>query len=808
MSGGGNLWSGFYKKPLSERWDQLALVFSDFESWRPLLENGGLEPKTADLMIENCIGVCSMPLGVVPVFVLNGDDYVVPMAVEEPSVVAAASSACKLIASYGGFKGISDEPLMVGQIYLSHPEFKESSVIQTARESILSKKSELVAFANKFCPGMVARDGGVCDLDVRDLRGDSTIWIVVDVTVNVCEAMGANIVNTIVEGLAPEIENMVPGSSAVLKILSNLCLKRMSFSKFEIPIAALAWKDVPGDVVANRIIELVEIAGFDPLRATTHNKGIMNGIDAVALATGQDWRAIEAGCHAFATTKGSYGPLSRYYIHKEMFCGDIKLPIAIGTCGGALKSHSVFEIAHKIMGRPSVQTLSQIIVSIGLAQNFAALRALAVEGIQKGHMALHARNIAIAAGAPSYLVPEVIKFMKTRHSINDRTAKEYLRLQSSFVNSYLPSSAAKIPFQPSTLHIKFVSEDILSKEKENVSIDVVFETLCDSDGPQHIYVTESDVLHPMQHAILGSDKGLMWLSNAYKFMQSGSLRLNSGPSLPFPRSNEDESRKLKLLSLVLNLVCRRLSDGGFRDIPSIFTCSVKKLPREAFRAELTSLIKAHEPSPSKACWVAVPLAAALFKSFNYLIQDQVHPFTPNLASAISNELLSVVDAIQKSRDATFDLKSSPTSVLADRLHSSLCIYSKRMQITLLILCDAICVPASLISDSAIRWLYRAGQILEKEIMIAHDVSGFHKDELKGIHNVYRLWLKAFSTSDSVESATGFRKFCLHAICPSVEGTEAIPLLEYLEKDWLKNSVELIQLCYDPPLKLVNTYESC
>jgi hydroxymethylglutaryl-CoA synthase len=418
-----NKWSGFFKKTQTER-RQLIKQCALHDDQDQVLDQS-LPANTADLMVENCIGVCGLPLGVVPTFVLNGRNYIVPMCVEEPSVIAAAASAAKLIAESGGFAGASTSNTMIGQIQVV--DFEDEAHIEDAVQKILERKEELISQGNLFCQSMLKRGGGVVDVSVRRITGKR--WIVVHLHIDVCEAMGANIVNTVVEGVGPWVGE-VTRARVGLKILSNLCTGRRTKVCFRIPLQAMSWKGVKGEIVAERIVEAWEFADSDPYRATTNNKGIMNGVDAVAIATGQDWRAIEAAAHAYASISGKYTAMARYYIDSESSCfiGSMEIPISVGTKGGALQSHPTYKLAHELLGNPDAQELSQIIVGIGLAQNFAAMRALAIEGIQKGHMALHARNIAISAGCPEHLVPQVAAYMQFKNSISKATAEEYIKM--------------------------------------------------------------------------------------------------------------------------------------------------------------------------------------------------------------------------------------------------------------------------------------------------------------------------------------------------------------------------------------------
>jgi hydroxymethylglutaryl-CoA synthase len=265
---------------------------------------------------------------------------------------------------------------------------------------------------------MAQRGGGIQDIVGRfvENRHGKDVWLVVHVEVDVCEAMGANVVNTVCEGLAPSIQSLIGGRIG-LRILSNLCTERRTKVCFKMPIDKLQWKGTCGELVSKKVLEAYHFADSDHFRATTNNKGIMNGIDAVAIATGQDWRAIEAGAHSFACITGRYRSLSRYWVEGDYFFGEMELPISVGTKGGAVTSHPLYKLSLEMLGNPDCQTLSQIMVAIGLAQNFAAIRALAIEGIQKGHMSLHARNIAVAADVPEHLVSAVVAKMCASHQV-------------------------------------------------------------------------------------------------------------------------------------------------------------------------------------------------------------------------------------------------------------------------------------------------------------------------------------------------------------------------------------------------------
>ena len=343
-----------------------------------------------------------MPLGVAPTFIINNKHLVVPMATEEPSVIAAASSAGKLIAGAGGFIAHTTSNIMIGQV-----QIVDLDDVSVAFNLITEQRDELITIANEFCSSMATRGGGVINIEPRIVNQrnptltSSSDFLVVHIHMNVCDAMGANAINTVSEGLAPHLAKITSGRIG-LRILSNMCLERRAATSFRIPFSHLAWKGLDGAIVAQRIVEAYEFAESDPFRAVTHNKGIMNGIDAVAIATGQDWRAIEAAAHAYACRHGYYGSITSYTIDGDALVGTLEMPIAVGTVGGSLKAHPMYKTNLKMLGSPNSQQLAQIIASVGLAQNFAALRALATEGIQKGHMQLHARKyrndpIAIAA---------------------------------------------------------------------------------------------------------------------------------------------------------------------------------------------------------------------------------------------------------------------------------------------------------------------------------------------------------------------------------------------------------------------------
>jgi hydroxymethylglutaryl-CoA reductase len=425
--------SGFHKLPIEERLNQIGKMFRlSPEEVSQLRGGGSLVPDLANQMIENAVGTFSLPLGLGLNMKVNSKDYIVPMAVEEPSVVAAVSFASKIVRDSGGFHAEADDSMMIGQVQVTN-----YGEVTSATEKILAAKEQILALANSFHPQMVARGGGAKDVEVRVLpapegpKGEPLL--IVHLLVDCQEAMGANLINTMSEGVAPMVEQ-ITGGKVYLRILSNLADCRLARAHCRIPLNLLADFDLTGQEIAEGIVQASRFAQADPYRAATHNKGIMNGIDSVAIATGQDWRAIEAGAHAFAAQNGQYRPLSQWYIEGGHLVGRIELPLALGTVGGPIKVHPAVQVALKILRVNSSQELMMVFASVGLAQNFAAVRALGSVGIQKGHMALHARCVAVTAGARGDWVEKIanllvkaghVKLDKAREIIASLPAEEY-----------------------------------------------------------------------------------------------------------------------------------------------------------------------------------------------------------------------------------------------------------------------------------------------------------------------------------------------------------------------------------------------
>jgi len=385
-------------------------------------DKSGLTLDQADHMIENVIGMYALPVGVAQHFIVNGREVLVPMVIEEPSVVAGASFMAKLARTKGGFTASTTLPEMIGQIQILDVQDMEK-----ARQAILAQKADLLAEAVHFDPVLVSHGGGPRDIEVRIIQ-ESPIgpFLVLHLIYDVRDAMGANAINTALERLAPRIQS-ISGGRVHLRILSNLADRRLARVKATFALEQLAFDQFPAKTVRDGIIDAWAFAAADPYRAATHNKGIMNGIDAVVIATGNDWRAIEAGAHAYAARGGRYTSLSTWGKDDDgNLVGELELPMAVGIVGGATRVHPGAQSALKLMGVSSAAELAEIIVSVGLAQNLAALRALATEGIQRGHMSLHARQVAIAAGAQGEQIDRVADQMVAEKAVRVDRALELL----------------------------------------------------------------------------------------------------------------------------------------------------------------------------------------------------------------------------------------------------------------------------------------------------------------------------------------------------------------------------------------------
>lgn len=414
----------FYDLPPAERLKWLAQQTQlDDAALQALSGAAGLTIEQADHMIENVIGVYGLPLGIARYFIVNGREVLVPMALEEPSVVASASYMAKLARSGGGFFASADPPEMIGQI-----QILGVADAPTARLRLLEARQELLTEAAQIDPVLAGLGGGPRGLEVRIIP-ESPIgtFLVLHLIYDVRDAMGANAVNTALERLAPRVEQ-ITGGRAHLRILTNLAERRLARARVTIRLEELAFENFSAEQVRDGIIAAWAFAAADPYRAATHNKGIMNGVDAVVIATANDWRAIEAGAHAYAARNGRYTSLSTWGKDEQgNLVGTLEMPMAVGIVGGATRVHPAAQAAIRLMGVKTAGELAEIIVSVGLAQNLAALRALATEGIQRGHMSLHARQVAIAAGASGELVNRVAEQMVREKVVRIDRAQQILK---------------------------------------------------------------------------------------------------------------------------------------------------------------------------------------------------------------------------------------------------------------------------------------------------------------------------------------------------------------------------------------------
>ena len=421
---------GFYRLSLHERraWlrDHVGLDQEEIKHLGLLLDGvnesdslGGLLPPRADKMVENCVGVLSLPVGLGLNFLINGRDYLIPMVVEEPSVIAAVSHIARLARPHGGFVASSDAGVMIAQI-----QIVGCHDLNASSQTLIEAEAELVQLADALHPNLKARGGGARGIEVRVIESPHPM-LILHILVDCVDAMGANAVNTIAEGLAPKVERLT-GGKVYLRILSNLADQRLARASVSLPESSLETQTLSGSDVAQGIVHAYQFADVDPYRAATHNKGIMNGIDAVVIATGNDWRGVEAGAHAYAARTGAYRSLTRFWREAGCLHAEIELPMAVATVGGSTQVHPTVKTLRKILGVQSAQELAQVCAAVGLAQNIGALKALATEGIQRGHMSLHARSVALAVGAQETEVEELSRRLVERGQIKADVASVIL----------------------------------------------------------------------------------------------------------------------------------------------------------------------------------------------------------------------------------------------------------------------------------------------------------------------------------------------------------------------------------------------
>ena len=413
----------FYQKSLEERKETLLNHPSLSNEAKERLKNGlSLPESVASQMVENQIEIYGLPYGIVPEIIVNGKSYIVPMVTEEPSVIAAASYASKLINLAGGTTTIQEKREMIGEIAI----VKSPLTLEVVKDKLDEQKEALFTIANNAHPSIVKRGGGIRDIWVEEKSSDKERFYIFYVSVDTQEAMGANMLNTILESLVSPLEAMTKGES-IMAILSNLATNSVVTAKCVLSPRILDTKTTKGEEVVDRIVLASEFSKADPYRATTHNKGIMNGIDSVVIATGNDWRAIEAGAHAYASLSGQYQPLTNWTKDETgNLVGTITLPLPVGTVGGSISIHPGAQFAHELFGHPSAVELAGIIASIGLVQNLAAVRALVTDGIQKGHMRLQAKSLGLAVGASQEELPHLMNLLAKAPHLNQETAKSLL----------------------------------------------------------------------------------------------------------------------------------------------------------------------------------------------------------------------------------------------------------------------------------------------------------------------------------------------------------------------------------------------
>lgn len=477
--------SGLYKLSVPERiaeLERLGWLSSDAASQ---LRTGRqvLSPDSADKMIENVLGVFGLPLAIAPNFIVNDQEYIVPLVTEEPSIVAALSSAAALARKTGGFSATLDESLLAGQIHVVDLDNVESSVA-----SLVGSRAQLLKAADEVHPRLCERGGGVRDIEIRALElPDGRPLIVVHVLVDTCDAMGANLVNTICEAIAPEVARLCGGEVA-LRILSNLTDRSVCRATVRYAFDSLTTPEMTGEQVRDRIALANDIAVIDPYRAATHNKGVMNGIDAVAIATGNDWRAIEASAHAFAAQNGAYTALTKWFVADNGdLQGEISVPLKVGVVGGTLSTNAAAAFGLAVSGVRSAKQLAELMAAVGLAQNFSALKALATRGIQEGHMRLHARSVAAAAGASDAELDEVVEKLVDSGEIKDWKASEIL---ASLPASHVMTDAA-IATAAGKLIVLGEHAVVYGHRALAVPIlDAVTVAVTSSDGPTVVHVAE------------------------------------------------------------------------------------------------------------------------------------------------------------------------------------------------------------------------------------------------------------------------------------------------------------------------------
>ena len=484
--------SGFYKMDVAQRIDALASSGAIDSADAVRLQSGRacLPVKIADKMIENVIGTFGLPFGIAPNFLINGRDFLVPMVVEEPSIVAGLSGAAKLVRETGGFTTRADESLLAGQIQIAEIQDPDRLI-----DLLMSRQNDLCDLANKSMAGLVRRGGGARRIEIYKRQLEDGEWtVMLHLLVDTCDAMGANVVNTACERIAPEVEAL-SGGRVVLRILSNLATRSLVCAELLLPTSALALDGFAGDRVRDDIVLATQTANADPYRATTHNKGIMNGVDAVAIATGNDWRAIEAAAHAYAVRDGAYRSLSDWRVDREgNLCGKLIMPLKVGIVGGSLNANPGVNLGLRIAGVGSARELAGMMAAVGLAQNFAALRALVTHGIQRGHMRLHARSVASTAGVSSERFDDVVDAMIRSGEIKAWKAEELDRAAGSGpAESAAPIETTQTGVGASSAKVILLGEHAAVYDKHVLALplrDAVRASISRCDGPVRLQLNE------------------------------------------------------------------------------------------------------------------------------------------------------------------------------------------------------------------------------------------------------------------------------------------------------------------------------
>jgi len=723
-------------------------------------ETGGLSLSIADIMVENCVGKLSLPMGLGLNFQINNKFYTVPMVVEEPSVIAACSAAAKFISENAeGFTAHATDSIMRGQIQILDCD------CQTAVFVIEQSQKEIIDYANQACQSMVSRGGGVvrvipkivpCGDDLKMIDSNASDMLIVELLINVCESMGANIINTVVEHTSPFVADLVGGRSGI-KILTNLCTERRAFAKFEIPIEKMKWKNASGEEVAKRMIEGYLFAKHDIYRAVTHNKGIMNGIDAVAVATGQDWRAIEAAAHTYSELKhGKYQPLTQYHIKKTKdgqvyFTGSIEFPISLGTVGGVVQNNQVYSNNMKMLGYPNSKELAQIFVCVGLANNFAALRALAIEGIQKGHMSLHAKNIALSAGVPHYLAMDAVEFMKSIGRISKDSAKAYMGAIDLYaeLRTEIPREQEKQPVRPLSTFFLEISVDSLS---EPIILNIALD--CYTKKAIHLAIeknpktkrTPEDI--SIQHKLFG-DKGYSWLSGF--FVELDLIKFSSVMDA-VPGANTSKSQelcyKLKTLAILINILSLNLIKMDYAKVRKAYEI-IKLNPNSE---DLEKLINGGDVTLKYGCF----LLAEMIKITQYNL-ELIIPF-PQLKAVLLKEMFAIIE----SHFVVYEMWNDAIHHKKFDFERFFNFRRKRLCATMMLYCDALSLKNDL-NETIINKMKALGEVYEIEGTMARDVARWSAGETET--NVYTYWLLMKGISNQIGAQEKVKQQFIKMIMP-------------------------------------------